>query len=148
LYLYALRGFYALHDTRTPFVLNCWENVINVVVAVALYPWMGVRGLALSFSVAYGVAALMTLQSLAKRIDGIGLDVRSRQVIARTTVATALMTGAVILALMALPDSVPALVDVVVGVSVGVALYGAALSVMRVREIAEIVRRLRGRRSG
>jgi putative peptidoglycan lipid II flippase len=148
LYLYALRGFYALHDTRTPFVLNCWENVINVVVAVALYPWMGVRGLALSFSVAYGVAALMTLQSLAKRIDGIGLDLRSRQVIARTTVATALMTGAVILALVALPDSLPALVDVVVGVSVGVALYGAALSVMRVREIAEIVRRLRGRRAG
>ena len=26
LYLYALRGFYALQDTRTPFVLNCWEN--------------------------------------------------------------------------------------------------------------------------
>ena len=87
-------------------------------------------------------------RTLAKRIDGIGLDLRSRQVIARTTVATALMTVAVILALVALPDSLPALVDVVVGVSVGVALYGAALSVMRVREIAEIVRRLRGRRSG
>ncbi|HKY77402.1 MAG TPA: murein biosynthesis integral membrane protein MurJ [Acidimicrobiia bacterium] len=148
LYLYALRGFYALHDTRTPFVLNCWENVINVVVAVALYPWMGVRGLALSFSVAYGVAALMALQSLANRIDGIGLDLRSRQVIARTTVATAVMTGAVVLALLALPDSLPALVDLVVGVLVGVALYAAALSAMRVREIAEIVRRLRGRRSG
>jgi putative peptidoglycan lipid II flippase len=148
LYLYALRGFYALHDTRTPFVLNCWENAINVGVAVALYPWLGVRGLALSFSVAYGVAALMTLQSLAKRIDGIGLDLRSRQVIARTTVATALMTGAVVLALLALPDSLPALIDVVVGVLVGVALYGAALSVMRVGEIAEIVRRLRGRRAG
>lgn len=148
LYLYALRGFYALHDTRTPFVLNCWENAINVVVAVALYPWMGVRGLALSFSVAYGIAALMTLQSLAKRIDGIGLDLRSRQVIARTTVATAVMTGAVILVLVALPDSLPALVEVIAGVSVGVALYGAALSAMRVREIAEIVRRLRGRRAG
>jgi putative peptidoglycan lipid II flippase len=148
LYLYALRGFYALHDTRTPFVLNCWENAINVGVAVALYPWLGVRGLALSFSVAYGVAALMTLQSLAKRIDGIGLDLRSRQVIARTTVATALMTGAVVLALFALPDSLPALLDVVVGVLIGVALYAGALSVMRVGEIAEIVRRLRGRRAG
>jgi putative peptidoglycan lipid II flippase len=148
LYLYALRGFYALHDTRTPFFLNCWENAINVVVAVALYPWLGVRGLALGFSVAYGVAALMTLQSLAKRIDGIGLDLRSRQVIARTTVATALMAGAVVLTQLALPDAVPALVDLVVGVLVGVVLYAATLSVMRVREIAEIVRRLRGRRSG
>ena len=148
LYLYALRGFYALHDTRTPFVLNCWENAINVVVALALYPWLGVRGLALSFSVAYGVAALMALQSLAKRIDGIGLDRRSRQVMARTTVATALMTGAVILTLLALPNALPALVELIVGVLIGVVLYAAALSIMRVREIAEIVRRLRGRRSG
>ena len=148
LYLYALRGYYALHDTRTPFVLNCWENAINVVVAVALYPWLGVRGLALAFSVAYGVAALMTLQSLAKRIDGIGLDLRSRQVIARTVVATALMTGAVVLMQMALPATVPSLVELVVGVAVGVVVYAAMLSVMRVREIAEILRRLRGRRSG
>ena len=148
LYLYALRGFYALHDTRTPFVLNCWENGINVAVAIALYPWMGVQGLALSFSVAYGVAAVTTLQTLAKRTDGLGLDLRSRQVIARATVAAAVMTGAVILALVALPDSVPALVEVIVGVLVGVAVFGAALTAMRVREIAEIVRRLRGHRAG
>jgi hypothetical protein len=31
---------------------------------------------------------------------------------------------------------------------VGVVVYGAALSAMRVREMAEIVRRLRARRSG
>ena len=148
LYLYALRGFYALHDTRTPFVLNCWENVINVVVAAALYPSMGVQGLALSFSLAYAVAALMTLQSLSNRIEGLGLDLRSRQVIARTAVAVAVMTGAVILALVALPESLPALVEAIVGVSVGIAVYAGALTAMRVREIAEIVRRLRGRRSG
>jgi putative peptidoglycan lipid II flippase len=148
LYLYALRGFYALHDTRTPFVLNCWENLINVVVAGALYPFMGVQGLALSFSVAYAVAALMTLQSLSNRTDGVGLDRRSRQVIARTVVAAAVMAGAVILALLALPDSVPALVEAIVGVLVGIAVYAAALTAMRVREIAEIVRRLRRRHSG
>ena len=77
LYLYALRGFYALQDTRTPFVLNCWENLINVVVAVALYPWFGVEGLAFSFSVAYAVAAVMALRSLAGRTGGLGLDLRS-----------------------------------------------------------------------
>jgi putative peptidoglycan lipid II flippase len=148
LYLYALRGFYALQDTRTPFVLNCWENLINVVLAAALYPWMGVQGLALSFSVAYAVAALMTLQSLSNRTGGLGLDLRSRQVLARTTVAAAVMTGAVILALVALPDGLAALVEAIVGVLVGLAVYAAALSAMRVREIAEIIRRLRGRRAG
>ena len=148
LYLYALRGFYALHDTRTPFILNCWENLINVGVAAALYPFMGVQGLALSFSIAYGVAALIALQSLSGRTEGLGLDLRSRQALARMTVAAAVMTGAVILALMALPGRPRALIELAAGVAVGVAVYAAALSVMRVGEMAEIVRRLRGRRSG
>jgi putative peptidoglycan lipid II flippase len=147
-YLYALRGYYAVHDTRTPFVLNCWENLINVVVAVALYPWFGVQGLAFSFSVAYGVAAVMALRSLAGRAGGLGLDQRSRQMLVRTTVAALVMAAAVRLAVVALPGRPPALVEAVVGVLVGLAVYAAALSVMRVREVAEIIRRLRGRRSG
>jgi putative peptidoglycan lipid II flippase len=146
LYLYALRGFYALHDTRTPFVINCWENLINVGVAVALYPWFGVQGLALSFSIAYAVAAVMALRSLAGRTGGVGLDQRGRQVLARTTVAALVMLGAVRLAVVALPGGAPPLVEAAVGVLVGVVVYGAALSAMRVREMAEIVRRLRARR--
>jgi putative peptidoglycan lipid II flippase len=146
LYLYALRGFYALHDTRTPFVINCWENLLNVVVAVALYPWFGVQGLAFSFSVAYAVAAVMALRSLARRTGGLGLDLRSRQVLVRTTVAALVMTLAVRLAVVALPGRPPAIVQAAVGVLVGVVVYGAALSAMRVREVAEIVRRLRARR--
>jgi putative peptidoglycan lipid II flippase len=147
LYLYALRGFYALQDTRTPFVLNCWENLVNVAVAVALYPWFGVEGLALSFSVAYAVAAVMVLRALARRTEGLGLDVRSRQVLARTTVAALVMTLAVWLALVALPGRPPAIVEAAVGVAVGVVVYTAALSAMRVREVAEIMRRLRAGRA-
>jgi hypothetical protein len=58
------------------------------------------------------------------------------------------MTGAVILVLVALPGRPHALVKLVVGVLIGVAVYAVALSVMRVGEMAEIVRRLRGRRAG
>jgi putative peptidoglycan lipid II flippase len=148
LYLYALRGFYALQDTRTPFVLNCWENVANVAVAVALYPWFGVEGLALSFSVAYAGAAVMALRSLARRTDGLGLDLRSRQVLARTAVAALVMTLAVWLAVVALPGRPLAIVEVATGVAVGVVVYIAALSAMRVREVAEIRRRLRASRPG
>ena len=148
LYLYALRGFYALHDTRTPFVINCWENLLNVVVAVALYPWFGVQGLAFSFSVAYAVAAVMALRSLSRRTGGIGLDLRGRQVLARTTVAAVVMTLAVRLAVVAIPGRPPDIVEAAVGVAVGVVVYGAALSAMRVREMAEIVKRLRNRRPG
>jgi putative peptidoglycan lipid II flippase len=147
LYLYALRGFYALHDTRTPFVLNSWENLVNVILAVALYPTFGVQGLAFAHSAAYGLAAVMSLRSLARRTGGLGLDRRARQVLARTAVAAVLMTLAVWLAVTALPGRPPALVEAVVGVLVGVVVYIAALSRMRVREVAEVMRRLRARRA-
>ena len=115
---------------------------------LALYPLLGVQGLALSFSVAYGVAALMALRSLSGRVGGLGLDLRSRQVLARTAVAATVMTLAVILALVVLPGRPPAFVEAAVGVVAGVVVYAAALSAMRVREVAEIVRRLRGRVGG
>ena len=34
-YLFVLRGFYAHQDTRTPFVLNVGENLLNIVFAFA-----------------------------------------------------------------------------------------------------------------
>jgi putative peptidoglycan lipid II flippase len=148
LYLYALRGFYSVHDTRTPFVLNCWENLINVAVAVALYPWFGVQGLAFSFSVAYAVAAVMALRALSGRVGGLGLDLRSRQVLARTAVAVVVMSLAVRLAVVALPGRPANIAEAAVGVLVGVVVYTAALSAMRVREVAEMARRLRGRAAG
>ena len=43
-YLYTLRGFYAQQDTRTPFLVNAIENGCNVVLALALFPALGVAG--------------------------------------------------------------------------------------------------------
>ena len=35
-YLFTLRGFYSLKDTRTPFLANLVENGVNVALAFAL----------------------------------------------------------------------------------------------------------------
>jgi putative peptidoglycan lipid II flippase len=67
-YLYALRGFYALADTRTPFMINAIENVANVGLALALFPSLGVQGLALAWSGAYSIAAILALVMLRRRI--------------------------------------------------------------------------------
>ena len=64
-YLYTLRGFYALHDTFTPFWINAIENGVNIVLAIALFPSLGVQGLALAWSGAYTVAAVIALVVLA-----------------------------------------------------------------------------------
>jgi putative peptidoglycan lipid II flippase len=67
-YLFALRGFYSLSDTRTPFVINAIENVLNVGLALALFPSLGVQGLALAWTGAYSVAAILALVMLGRRI--------------------------------------------------------------------------------
>ena len=68
IYLYSLRGFYVLHDTRTPFWINAIENGINIALAIVLFPSLGVQGLALAWAGAYTVAAIITLVVLGRRV--------------------------------------------------------------------------------
>ena len=46
-YLYIQRAFYAMQDTRTPFLVNCFENAVNIVAALLLFDALGIPGLAL-----------------------------------------------------------------------------------------------------
>ena len=70
-YLFALRAFYSLSDTRTPFLLNCVENAINIVLALVLFGEFGIPGLAAAFSGAYALASILTLAVLSRRIGGL-----------------------------------------------------------------------------
>ena len=45
----------------TPFWINCIENAVNIALAFGLYAWLGVPGLALAFSIAYFVGAVVAL---------------------------------------------------------------------------------------
>jgi putative peptidoglycan lipid II flippase len=70
-YLLAIRAFQSMRDTRTAFFLYVIENGLNVLVAVLLYVYdrpFGVRGLALSLSIAYSVAALVAYALLRHRL--------------------------------------------------------------------------------
>ena len=70
LYLLLIAAFQAMQDTRTMFVLYLIENGINVVVALALFPTLHVPGLALSYTVAYLVAAAVAMTVLTRRVGG------------------------------------------------------------------------------
>jgi putative peptidoglycan lipid II flippase len=144
LYLYALRGFYARQDTRTPFLLNAFENGLNIVFALGLEPWLGVEGLALSYSLAYGVAMVVALSTLRRRTGG-GLGGEGVvSAVARMALAAAVMAVVVRLVTALLPGGAPPALEVAVGVAVGVPVYVAALSWLRVKDL-EAVRRLRDR---
>ncbi|HTU39867.1 MAG TPA: lipid II flippase MurJ, partial [Acidimicrobiales bacterium] len=60
-YLYFVRVLQSMQRTKVAFFLYLVENGLNVVLALALVHPLGVRGLALSLSIAYTVAALLAL---------------------------------------------------------------------------------------
>ena len=72
-YLFALRGS-TRPGQRTPFVVNAIENGCNIGLALALFPSLGVQGLALAYSGAHAVAAVLALVLLQRRIGDLVRD--------------------------------------------------------------------------
>lgn len=147
MYLYSMRAFYAMKNTRTPFLINLFENLINIVSAIVFVRWWGVPGLALSYALAYSVASVVTVRVLLRHSPG--FDWRGLvDTLIRLLVAAGIMGGAVFgtVALMPL-DSVPQLVAATgVGVLVGAVVYAIAIIAIGVQGIDELIRRLPGLR--
>jgi putative peptidoglycan lipid II flippase len=143
LYLYTLRGFYALRDTKTPFFLNLVENGLNVALAFALEPLLGVPGLALAYGAAYSIAAIVSLITLRKRVGRLD-GTRALRSVSRIFLACLLMAG-VVAALVRLVEAGDVIVTAM-GVVVGAAVFAAAVLVLRVEEVDALrARLLRGR---
>jgi putative peptidoglycan lipid II flippase len=142
-YLYALRGFYAMKDTRTPFRINCLENAINIAAAIVFVRWWGVVGLALAFAVAYTVAAAVAVAVLGRHSPG--FDWRA---LVRTwgllLVAAAVMGGFVygVVWLLSPGSSLMLLPALGAGVVVGALTYFTAIYALAVPGIAELMARL------
>ncbi len=96
-YLYMVRVFQSMQDTRTAFKLYLVENGINIVFGVALVGPLGVRGLALSMSIAYTVAALLAMGVVRQRLGGLGGDDLTTPV-KRVLAASAVMAVTTVLA--------------------------------------------------
>ncbi|MDA8269206.1 MAG: murein biosynthesis integral membrane protein MurJ [Actinomycetota bacterium] len=73
-FLYAIRVLQSIQDMRSAFWLYALENGINIVLAVALYRPLGVRGIAASIAAAYTVAAVVALARVRREVDGLGGD--------------------------------------------------------------------------
>jgi putative peptidoglycan lipid II flippase len=60
-----------MQDTRTMFWLYVVENGVTIVLAAALYPAMGVNGLALGWVIAYSIGTLVAFADLRTRSGGL-----------------------------------------------------------------------------
>lgn len=133
LYLFALRGFYAHNDTRTPFLINLAENVLNVFFAFLLVGRYGVLGLGLAFSMAYIISAVVALIVLHRKVpmfDLTGVLGSLRNI----TLASGLMATVVAISIRFIGSDtgLGALSRVTVGVAVGCSSYWLLLKAFRV----------------
>jgi putative peptidoglycan lipid II flippase len=95
-FLYAVRVLQSVQDLRSAFWLYAFENGVNIVLAVALAGHFGVRGIALSISIAYTVAALVALGYLRTRFQGLAGDVLGGPLGHVLLATVALVVGAVL----------------------------------------------------
>jgi putative peptidoglycan lipid II flippase len=135
-YLFVLRGFYAHQDTRTPFVLNAGENLLNIVFAFVLVGRWGVLGLGLAYAFAYLLSALWALTVLRDKVTGFSLRPIAaslwRMVLAAVLAAEAMWLGGRV---VDGATGVDALTRIVVGGGLGLAVYGAVLVALRSPEL-------------
>jgi putative peptidoglycan lipid II flippase len=143
LYLLFVRGYTAMQDTRTPFLINVGENVLLIVLDLALYPSMGVAGLALGFTLSYVAAAAVAGWDLRRRAGGLA-DRGLGLAIARIAAATAVMAGVVAAVSIGIPgDRGLALAGrVVAAVGAGVLSFGVVARALGVEELNFFTRQL------
>jgi putative peptidoglycan lipid II flippase len=142
-YLFAMRGFYALRDTRTPFLINLGENIANVVIGLLLLDRFGVVGLAASFSIAYALFSVVALLVLQRRIGRV-FDRRTLRALVRQLAASAAM-----ILVMVLGDrflTVGAVTQLLLVGAAGSAVYVFILLALRSEETDLVLARFRRNR--
>jgi putative peptidoglycan lipid II flippase len=140
-----LRAFYAMEDTRTPAVINLFAVGVNVAANLALFPAMGVEGLALGHAIAYTFAAVTAGLLLRRRLGG--LEGRAMAAGLAKIVAAAAATGlaawgaAQLMAGLVATDTLAGHVaQVGTGVLAGLIIFLGAALLLRVEEF-ELVKR-------
>jgi putative peptidoglycan lipid II flippase len=63
------RGFYAMHDTKTPFFIALFSQIINAILIITLIRSMAVYAIAIAFSITATLNALLLFALLHRSID-------------------------------------------------------------------------------
>jgi putative peptidoglycan lipid II flippase len=140
-----LRAFYAMQDTRTPALINVGAVTLNTAANFALFPVLGVRGLALGHAVAYGFAAVAAGMLLRRRLGG--LEGRSlARGLGKIVVAAALTAAAswgaarLMFTLVGADTFGEQLIQVGAGVLAGIIIFLGAALLFRMEELTLVKR--------
>ena len=139
LYIFALRGFYAHEDTKTPFIINVAQNGLNIVLAIALVGRLDVFGLALAFGISYLVAAGIVIAVLHLRHSAIQWQ-RLTTVIFPVMVSTFVMSFVLwqLTKLITWESSIGRIGELLVAIPTGITSYVVTLWLLRNEECRTI----------
>jgi putative peptidoglycan lipid II flippase len=145
-----LRSFYAMQDTKTPFLINCIAVAFNVAIDFPLFAAYGVRGLAAGHAASYVLGAVVQGFVLHRRLGGIDGGRVARSAL-RIAAASGLMGGVVFATHRAVDSIVQGdffvgqLMTVLVPVAVGAVAYTALTVLLKVEETS-MIREVVGKR--
>lgn len=152
LFYVLLRGYYAVEDTRTPFLISVAFSVAFLAMAFPLFDAARAGGtqvaaLALAYSLSYWIGLVIAWWILARRLGGLD-TAHTVGVLARLVAAGLLAVGVMVLALrgaLALVGEDPLaprmslLIAVLVTSAIGTGVYLLAAWVMRVHEVGHVL---------
>jgi len=135
-----LRAFYALQNTKTPFLINCVSVGLNTAINIPMFALLRVRGLAIGHAVAYTIGVVLQGRALSRRIGGLDLARILRSGV-RISIAAAGMGLAVWGAsvgasrLIAGDGLIPDALELSIPVGIGVAAYLLLAHLLHVEEL-------------
>lgn len=143
------RAFYTRQDARLPALVNIIENAVTIALDFALFPGLGVRGLALAHSLGYVAGSAVLGYLLAKRVGGIEAR-RTAFEVTKVSLAAGVMALAMLLVLRGVasaidPGELRSLVQLVLGGLAGLGAFLAAARVLRVDDLSVLRRLVPGR---
>jgi putative peptidoglycan lipid II flippase len=146
-FLLLTRAYLAMQDTRTVFILYAIENVLNVILAVTLFPSLHITGLTLAFSLSYLAGAVIGFSDLRRRTGGLELTE-----LGLTTGRTLVACGVMALAVLGVDHVIRApglreLLGVVASLAAGGVVYLIMLRLLGADEIS-MLQQLLPRRAG
>lgn len=146
---YALReviskAFYSLQETKTPMKNAIVAIIVNIILTIVLTRFMGLNGIALATSIA-GIFCTITLSlSLRKKIGALGLKSILLSLL-KISVSSIIMGICAKIVFSYILESTGNTLSLILGVLVGVAVYGVLIYYMNIKEFRDILNMISSR---
>ena len=142
------RAFYAMHDTRTPVIVGVLAMTANILLSFVFarlfgeIGWLPLGGLAFANSLATAVECLALLQILRKRLKG--LDGREIFRVGMLSLIASFVMGSAIFTFMTFFGDMNKYFVLILGVAIGLLVYGVMLWVLKVPEVQSVLGKIKG----